>query len=106
MNPGVSEEVGQTARGIVAALASQPLLLSLVLLNLAMIAFMFYYITQTFKARTSNLEQLYSSQQVIFGQWSDILKHQATLIEKLEHCVAIDDFAKLAETINTRGTKP
>jgi hypothetical protein len=40
MNPGATEEAGQTARGIVDALKTQPLVLVLLLINLIFVSFL------------------------------------------------------------------
>jgi len=42
MNPGVSEEAGQTARTLVEALKSTPAILALVLFNLAFMGMVVY----------------------------------------------------------------
>jgi hypothetical protein len=42
MNPGATEEAGQTARGIVDALKAQPLVLVLLLINLIFVAFLWF----------------------------------------------------------------
>jgi hypothetical protein len=39
MNPGVTEEAGQTARSLVSSLATTPMILALVVFNLFYIAF-------------------------------------------------------------------
>jgi hypothetical protein len=42
MNPGAAEEAGKAIGGIVDALKSQPLSLALVMMNLALLAYVFY----------------------------------------------------------------
>jgi hypothetical protein len=42
MNPGAIEEAGSTARGIIDALRGQPAVLALVVVNFAMLVFIFY----------------------------------------------------------------
>lgn len=98
----IGEETGKTARSVVDALKTQPLLLSLVLLNVAMIVFMFYYVSNTFRARTVSVDQLFTSQKVMFEQWANVLQHQQALADKLEKCVPIDEVGKLIESV--RGT--
>lgn len=51
MNPGVSEEVGKTARGIVQVMESQPLSLALVLMNVLLVAYLFYSGSQMLSQR-------------------------------------------------------
>jgi hypothetical protein len=42
MNPTLPEEAGQTARGLIDALKAQPAVLALVIVNFAMLLFIFY----------------------------------------------------------------
>ena len=42
MNPGITEETGQTARSFIDALKQQPATLALILANTALLLFIFY----------------------------------------------------------------
>jgi len=42
MNPGVTEEVGSTARSVIHVLESQPLSLAMIISNFALLAFLWY----------------------------------------------------------------
>jgi len=57
MNPGVSQETGQTARSVVTALQSTPAILALVLFNLAFMG-MVIYIQHTNGERWQTLLEL------------------------------------------------
>ena len=50
MNPGVSEEAGKTARGLIDALKEQPSMLALVFANMMMLIFLFYMQHSNLKA--------------------------------------------------------
>lgn len=102
MNPGISEETGQTARSIVDALKSQPAMILLVLFIGAFV----YSQQRQLGTRDENLRQLFASQQVLFEQWKEIVTRnqtaaekftdqQVAMADKLIHCVAADDAIKL-----------
>ena len=57
MNP-ISEEVGLTARSIVEVMKGSPLLLSLVIINFALVAFMFYTNNQVLSQRQEALTRI------------------------------------------------
>ena len=42
MNPGLSEEAGETARSAIGALTSQPMMLGVLLLNVIIVGFIFF----------------------------------------------------------------
>ena len=42
MNPGLTDEAGQTARGLIDALKAQPAVLALTVANIGMVVFLFY----------------------------------------------------------------
>lgn len=58
MNPGVTDEVGQTTRSFFEALKDQPLSLALVVMNFALVAFLFYSNAQTLEQRKQALDQI------------------------------------------------
>lgn len=62
VNPGVGEEVGQTARSFIDALKSQPATLALIVVNFAMLVFMFYALTKAAQFRDSLLAQQFEYQ--------------------------------------------
>jgi len=57
MNPGMSEEVGQTARSFVTAMSSVPMALALVVSNVALLAFVWFTQYENNKAWVSNNSQ-------------------------------------------------
>ncbi len=63
MNPPIADEVGQTARAIVGVMKDSPLLLSLVIINFALVAFMFYTNNQVLSQRQDALTRIVDWQQ-------------------------------------------
>ena len=98
MNPGISEEAGKTARGIVDALKVQPMTLAVMIAFIVLLVYHFYSQNRQFATRDHNLEQLFEGQKTIFAQWSDIVKGQAQLNEKLLHCMTPEDLAKVIQS--------
>lgn len=62
MNP-IADEVGQTARSIVGVLKESPLSLALVVINFALVAFMFYTNNQVLTQRQDALQRIVDWQQ-------------------------------------------
>lgn len=63
MNPSLHEEVGQTARSVISVMAESPLSLALVVMNFALVAFLFYSNSQVLTQRQSALSQIVDWQQ-------------------------------------------
>jgi len=73
MNPGPVEEAGKVATGIVGALASQPLALSLVLMNIGLMV-IFYVVLDRVDSHQLHREQA-------------ALAEQKEVRELLSHCI-------------------
>jgi uncharacterized sodium:solute symporter family permease YidK len=58
MNPSIPEEVGQTARSVVEVMKESPLSLALVVMNMALVIFLFYSNNQVLVQRQSALNQI------------------------------------------------
>ena len=58
MNPGPAEEVGTTARSVVDALKSQPLILVLLLINIMFVAFLFFAMREQAQRKDSLIADL------------------------------------------------
>jgi hypothetical protein len=50
MNPGMSQEAGQTARGFIDAMKGQPALLAMIFVNAMMLVFVYFTTKSNFKA--------------------------------------------------------
>jgi hypothetical protein len=65
MNPGITEEVGKAAGGVIDAMKSQPLALALVIMNCALLG-LFFYVTSTIaKQREREVALMYADQKEI-----------------------------------------
>jgi hypothetical protein len=56
MNPGPTEEAGQTARSIIDALRQQPATLALIIANIALLIFIFYALNKGAEFRDVSLK--------------------------------------------------
>ena len=59
MNPGIPEEVGSTARQFITSLARNPIILALVAINLALVAFLYVQAGYNREEHNHDLELLY-----------------------------------------------
>jgi hypothetical protein len=63
MNPGgISEEVGSTARGFIAAMGSQPIMLGMVIIVMSMIGMLWYSLKYAGDARKNEFELIFRQQ--------------------------------------------
>lgn len=62
MNPGMAEEAGQTARGLIDALKAQPAVLALSLAQIAMLLFMFYAMSKAAEFRDTMIKAQFDEQ--------------------------------------------
>jgi len=62
MSPGVSEEVGSTARGFITTMSSQPVMLGMVIVVLAMIAMLWFTLKFAGDARKNEFELIFKQQ--------------------------------------------
>lgn len=65
MNPGISEEAGQTARSVIEALKAQPAVLALTLAQVAMLIFLFYALSKAAGFRDSLLKVQFDYQREV-----------------------------------------
>ena len=62
MNPGVAHEAGETARGVVGVMKDQPLSLALVVMNLALLALFWYFVSSNAGRNRERDSLMYSDQ--------------------------------------------
>jgi len=65
MNPGLSDEAGQTARGFIDAMKTQPALLAMIVANIALLIFMFYALRTAADYRDKLTQQVFANSQAI-----------------------------------------
>jgi len=73
MNPGIPEEAGSTVRTLISALQSNPAVLALSVINMALLIFMFYALHGSAEYRSKLTDQVLSNSNAIH----DILKQRA-----------------------------
>ena len=91
MNP-ISEEIGETARSIVAVMKDSPLLLSLVIVNFALVAFMFYTNNQVLTQRQQALNQIVEWQKATDTLMANCVSMEVTKL-------TLDHMQKITETM-------
>ena len=62
MNPGASEEAGQTVRSFIDALKGNPATLALIIANMAMLVFMFYALSKGAEFRDTMIKNQFDYQ--------------------------------------------
>ena len=92
MNPPIADEIGETARSIVAVMKDSPLLLSLVIINFALVAFMFYTNNQVLQQRQSALNQI-----VEWQKSTDTLMANCVSMEVTK--MTLDNMQRITETM-------
>jgi|SRR5215471_10760525 len=65
MSPGVAEEAGKTARGFIDALATQPLALALVFMNLCLLALFWFIFAKSNEHSRAREEQMFAEQKEV-----------------------------------------
>jgi hypothetical protein len=92
---GVLEEGAKAAGGVIDALRGSPVALAMGIMNIALLLFLFYYLSRI-TARTENtVAALFSSQDKLFNQWGVVMKDQNALTEKTMHCMLPEDVERL-----------
>lgn len=94
---GALEEAAKATGGFIETMRAQPLVLMMGLMNIALLAFLFYYLTRIV-SRTENLANtIFTAQDKLFVQWGAIIKDTNDLTEKALHCILPDDALKLLQ---------
>lgn len=95
MNPGIMEEIAGTGRGVVEALKGSPMALAMGLMNIALLLFLFYYLSRITSRTEVTVGELFKAQDKVYAQWGAIVKDTGELAEKSLHCITVDDALKL-----------
>jgi hypothetical protein len=94
---GVLEEGAKAAGGVVDAMRGQPLAIANIILNIAFLVFLFYYVTIIAQRAQSTVKEMFTAQDNLYKQWGVIIKDQNDLTEKAMHCLLPDDALKLLQ---------
>ena len=97
MQEGV-KQVGNVATGIVDSMKSQPLAIAMVLMNIALLLFLFYYLSRITARTETTVQALFAANDKLFTQWGTIVKDQAMLVEKTMHCILPEDVLKILQS--------
>jgi hypothetical protein len=95
---GVLEEGVKTAGGIVDALRSQPLALAMGLMNIALLLFLFYYLSRITSRTETTVAALFAANDKLYSQWTEIIKDTNALVDKSTHCIMPEDALKLMQS--------
>ena len=91
MTPGPSEELGKAAHTFMDAMRQEPLSLALVVMNVLLIAYLFFNEQKYIEGRRDLANQLFT--------------HAKNTSDLLAKCIAVDDMNKLIEQMR-RPTPP
>lgn len=94
---GILEEGVKTAGGVVDALRAQPLQLANIVLNIAFLIFLFYYVSIIATRAQNTVNALFVANDKMYTQWATVLKDQQGLTEKVMHCILPEDAIKLLQ---------
>lgn len=94
---GPVEEIGKVAGGVVDALRAQPLALANIVLNIAFLVFLFYYVSIIATRAQTTVKELFTAQDNLYKQWAVMIKDQQLLMEKSLACISIEDAMRLIQ---------
>jgi len=103
---GVLEEGVKTAGGIVDALRQQPLALAMGLMNIALLLFLFYYLSRITSRTETTVAALFTANDKLYTQWADIIKDTNALVEKSTHCILPEDALRLMQNGRPPASPP
>jgi hypothetical protein len=92
---GVLEEGAKAAGGVIDALRTSPGVLATVIMNIVLLAFLWYYLTRITARTETTVAALFTSQDKLFTQWAGMMKDQNALTEKTMHCILPSDVEQL-----------
>ena len=88
---GVLEEGAKAAGGVVDAMRGQPLAIANIVLNIAFLVFLFYYVSIIAERAKFAVAEMYAAQDKLSNQWTAVLKDTNDLTEKTMHCILPSD---------------
>jgi hypothetical protein len=98
---GAIEEGAKAVGGLFHTLREQPLALAMGLMNIALLVFLFYYLSRITTRTEVTVSALFASQDKLYNQWADIIKDTNAMVEKTNHCILPEDAIRL---LNARRT--
>jgi hypothetical protein len=95
---GALEETAKATGGLIDALKGSPVALAMGVMNIALLLFLFYYLSRITQRTETTVQSLFQSQDKLFNQWGTIIKDTNDLTEKTMHCMLPEDVIKLMQT--------
>jgi hypothetical protein len=94
---GALEEVAKATSQAVSSMGQTPLVLALVIMNLGLLVFHWYYTARVQDRIENTAKQFFMNSQEQGKQWTTVLAEQNKLTEKTIHCILPEDALKLLQ---------
>ena len=94
---GALEEGGKALGGVVDAMRSQPLAIALVIMNLGLLTYLYYYTSRITSRTETTAAALFEANNKLFAQFGSIVKDANELTEKALHCILPSDALQLLQ---------
>ena len=94
---GALEEAAKATGGLIDAMKSSPLAIANLLLNIAFLVFLFYYVSRISTRAELVVAQMFTANDKLYAQWGTVVKDQNVLVEKAMHCLLPEDALKLLQ---------
>lgn len=107
MPNGAVEESAKAAGTLFHTLRDQPLALSMGLMNIALLVFLFFYLSRITTRTETTAAQLFQANDKLFTQWAEVVNDTHKMMERSSHCILPEDALKLINAgIATYGISP
>jgi hypothetical protein len=103
---GALEETAKATGGLIEALKGSPVALAMGVMNIALLVFLFYYLSRITSRTEVTVGQLFQAQDKLYNQWAVIVKDTNDLTEKTMHCILPDDAIKLLQAPSSSRSSP
>jgi hypothetical protein len=94
---GALEEAAKATGGFIDAMKTSPLALANLMLNVAFLVFLFYYVSRIATRAETTVAAMFAANDKIYAQWGVVVKDQNALTEKAMHCILPEDALKLLQ---------
>jgi hypothetical protein len=103
---GALEEGGKAIGGVVDAMRSQPLAIALVLMNLGLLVYLYYYTNRITSRTEMTAQALFDANNKLYAQFGTIIKDTNILAEKTIHCILPSDALQLLQAPRPYSSPP
>jgi hypothetical protein len=94
---GALEEGGKAIANVTDAMRSQPLAIALVLMNLGLLVYLYYYTSRITSRTETTAAALFDANNKLYAQFGNIVKDTNALAEKTIHCILPEDAVRLLQ---------